>query len=428
MNKNFLKVIFSELVRIGTAPLRILPIKKNRILFTGLTGGKSYDYSCNPKYLYEYLRDNYPGQYEYVWAVSDKAKYSFLEEEGVKLVKHFTVSSFPMLLTSRIIVTNGSYAPWFPFRKKQYVINTWHGGGAYKKVENETPGADWATRKRAEFCANNIDLFLASCKIQEEQMIQTTYQYKGDILRAGTPRNDKLVRGEAGEAAAKVREYYHIPKNGRIVMYAPTYRTPSTRVELDADYLIGALNIMDQTVLGQIVNCKQTSCIDSVEGQNLSATEQDAIDKTVSMPVQWYFFNRYHRYQDEDMNVKIKGQSIINVMDYPDMQELLCAADILITDYSSCVWDYMILNKPCFLYVPDKEEYTEKTGFYVELQEWPFEQATNVEDLIQNIQQYDRKKASARMQNHIEQLGSYEQGTCCHQIAEIIEKESEKNL
>jgi len=130
MNKNFLKVVFSELVLIGTAPLRVLPIKNNRILFTGLTGGKSYDYSCNPKYLYEYLRDNYPGRYEYVWAVKDKAQYSFLEEEGVKLVKHFTVSSFPMLLTSKSVVTNGSYAPWFLFRKKQYVINTWHGGGA----------------------------------------------------------------------------------------------------------------------------------------------------------------------------------------------------------------------------------------------------------------------------------------------------------
>ena len=51
-----------------------------------------------------------------------------------------------------MIITNGSYAPWFPFRKKQYLINTWHGGGAYKKIENDKPDANWATRKRAEFC------------------------------------------------------------------------------------------------------------------------------------------------------------------------------------------------------------------------------------------------------------------------------------
>lgn len=111
-----------------------------------------------------------------------------------------------MLLTSGVIITNGSYAPWFPFRKKQYVINTWHGGGAYKRVENDRPDANRATRKRAEFCANNIDLFLASCKIQEENMIRKTFLYKGEVLRAGTPRNDQLVNGNVKEMADKVRK------------------------------------------------------------------------------------------------------------------------------------------------------------------------------------------------------------------------------
>ncbi|MBQ4058959.1 MAG: CDP-glycerol glycerophosphotransferase family protein [Lachnospiraceae bacterium] len=409
MNKNFLKVVFSELVRVGTLPLRLLPIKKNRILFTGLTGGNSYDYSCNPKYLYEYLRDNCPGQYEYVWVVSDKAKYSFLEEEGVKLCKHFTVSSFPMLLTSKIIVTNGSYAPWFPFRKKQYVINTWHGGGAYKKVENETPSADWATRKRAEFCANNIDLFLASCRTQEEQMIKTTYRYKGDILREGTPRNDKMVKGEMGEAMAKVKAHYHIPDNGRIVMYAPTYRKPSISVELDSDKLLEELNDLDGMTLSKLLG---------VEHGSLTETE----------PIQWYFFNRYHRYQDDDMNVKVKGEHIIDVLDYPDMQELLCATDILITDYSSCVWDYMLLKRPCFLFVPDKEEYTERTGFYVGLDEWPFDQADTLDDLIEYVKEYDDTTTYVNIEDHLNKLGSYEQGKCCRQIAKRIEKESEKRL
>ena len=175
MDQAFVKVMFSMLVGLVTVPVRILPIKRNRILFTGLTGGHVYDYSCNPKYIYEYMRQNFPGQFEYVWAVSNIEKYGFLKEEGVKLVKHFTVSSFPMLLTSKIVVTNGSYAPWFPFRKDQYVINTWHGGGAYKRVENDRPDANWATKKRAEFCAGNIDLFLASCRVQEEEMIRGTY-------------------------------------------------------------------------------------------------------------------------------------------------------------------------------------------------------------------------------------------------------------
>jgi len=381
MNKNFLKVIFSELVRIGTSPLRLLPIKKNRILFTGLTGGKSYDYSCNPKYLYEYLRDNYPGEYEYVWAVSDKEKYSFLEEEGVKLIKHFTVSSFPMLLTSQIVVTNGSYAPWFPFRKGQYVINTWHGGGAYKKVENEAPGADWATRKRARFCANNIDLFLASCKVQEEQMIKTTYQYQGDILRAGTPRNDKLVNGDIKGMAQKVRKRYNIDEDVKILLYAPTYRNANPPVVFD--------------------------------GERIRKTLESKGER-------WVILSRFHRYQEEDMNVTVTGEDVIDVADYPDMQELLAATDILVTDYSSVIWDYMPLHRPGFLYVPDKASYVEHTGFYVGLDEWPFEQAMCMEELESKLCSFDMQTMVQRIEKHRKELESYETGTCCQMLADKI--------
>ena len=378
MMQAFIKVMVSEVLKILTMPLHFLPVRKNRILFTGLTGGAGYDYSCNPKYLYEYMRDHYPKQFEYIWAVSDKKKYAFLEEEDVKLIKHFTPASIPYLLTSGVIVTNGSYAPWFPFRKKQYVINTWHGGGAYKKVENEKPDANWATRKRARFCADNIDLFVASCKKQEEQMIRTTFLYEGEVLRCGTPRNDKLVKNDFAKMKDRVREKYQIPQDGKIVLYAPTYRKSTLPVELDSDQLLACL------------------------GEN------------------WYVFSRYHRYMDDTMGIHIKGEHVIDVMDYPDMQELLAAADMLITDYSSCIWDYSFLKRPCFLFVPDKEEYIKKTGFYVSIDEWPYAQAANMEELFDHIRQYDEAETQLRVEQHLQKLGSYETGECCREVAQKI--------
>lgn len=388
-----MKVLVSEAVRIATFPFRILPIRKNRILFTGLTGGRNYDYSCNPKYLYEYMRDHFPGQYEYVWAVSDCEKYRFLEEEGVKLIRHFAVSSFPMLLTSKVIVTNGSYAPWFPFRRKQYVINTWHGGGAYKKVENGRPDADWATKKRAEFCAHNIDLFVASCKIQEKEMIQKTFCYKGEVVRAGTPRNDRIVNGDIGDMARKVRSHYHIPEDGKVVLYAPTYRNPSEPVVFDSDLIL--------------------SCLQSGVCSGLLPEHQNDTGK-------WYFMCRFHRYQEPDGPIRVKGEHILNVADYPDMQELLCAADVLITDYSSCVWDYGFLNKPCFLYVPDKQEYMKLTGFYVNVNEWPFGQAQTMQQLVDLLCTYNADEQKEAFHQHLERLGSYETGESCKQIAAYI--------
>lgn len=406
MNRVFFKIVFSEIVRMITFPVRMMPVKKNRILFTGLTGGNIYDYSCNPKYVYEYMRTHFPGQFEYVWAVSDKRKYAFLEEEGVKLVKHFTVSSFPMLLTSKVIVTNGSYVPWFPFRKKQYVINTWHGGGAYKKVENERPDANWATRKRARFCAENMSLFLASCKVQEDRMIRQTYQYKGEVLRAGTPRNDRLVNGDIADMRKKVRETYHIPEDGRIVLYAPTYRKTGIPVIMDSDYLLEQLNTIQN--VGDLLK----------QDNKAGGTE----------PVKWFFMCRYHRYQDKSMDIKVAGRNVIYVMDYPDMQELLCAADILITDYSSCVWDYAFLKRPCFLFVPDKEAYIANTGFYVSIDEWPFAQAKDMDELVRNIGFYRQEISQINIEKHLEQLGGYETGICCKEVsAKICKACDERN-
>lgn len=386
MNRTLLKVIFSNLVRVATLPIRVLPIKKNRILFTGLTGGSGYDYSCNPKYVYEYLRDTYKGQFEFIWAVSNKEKYAFLKEEGVKLVKHFTVSSFPMLLTSNVIVTNGSYVPWFPFRKKQYVINTWHGGGAYKKVENEIEKEDWATKQQIKFCADNMRLFVASCKVQEEQMIRDTYQYQGEVLHAGTPRNDNLIKGNITGMAKKVRAHYEIPEYAGVVLYAPTYRQAEPAVVLNSDRILEAL-------------------------------EEDGRE--------WFFLCRYHRYQEREMNVSVTGKRMIPVMDYPDMQELLAAADIMITDYSSCVWDYAFLKRPCFLYIPDRESYTKRTGFYVGLENWPFPVSENMDELIEKIRliqgNYNlRDRLLKEMERHIQQLGSYETGNSTKEIADII--------
>lgn len=231
-------------------------------------------------------------------------------------------------------------------------------------------------------------------------MIRTTYQYKGEVLQAGTPRNDRLVNGDIGEMRKRVRERYDIPENGRIVLYAPTYRRTGIPVVMDSDYLLGQLDTIRNPA---------------------NLLRQD--DAEISETVKWYFLCRYHRYQDDSMDIRVKGKDVIDVMDYPDMQELLCAADILITDYSSCVWDYAFLKRPCFLFVPDKEAYTADTGFYVSLDEWPFAQAEDMEGLADNISSYDSEQAEQAVNAHLKQLGSYETGSCCERVAERIMKE-----
>lgn len=385
--KLYVKVIFSEIMRILLFPLRLLKIQRNRILFTGLTGGSTNEYSCNPAYLCEYLLEHASGKYEIVWAVSDPAKYRDLEKRGIRLVKHFSLISFPWLLTSRVIITNGSYAPWFPFRKGQYVINTWHGGGAYKKIENSMPNANWATRARARFCAENIDLFISTCRKATEKLIRGSFCYRGEVMEIGMPRNDFLVRQETGSASGKVRTYFGLDPETRILLYAPTYRYSSGEILLDADGLLQKLEHKGET---------------------------------------WAFLYRAHRYHDDRMKIHVRGNRVKEAFGYPDMQELLAAADMMITDYSSNIWDYSFLYRPCFLYVPDLEEYLEKTGFYVDIHRWPFPMAKTQEELWSLIEAFDDGENRRKIEEHHRMMGCAESGHACELLAEKIAGVCEK--
>ena len=278
--KSFIKYLYSKCLQILLFPFCLFPIRKNRLAFTGLTGGKGYDYSCNPRYLSDYIREQEKDTFEIYWMVTDPKRYRDEEEKNLHFVKHFTLRSFYYLLTAKVIITNGSYAPWFPFRKKQYLINTWHGGGAYKKIENDKPDANWATRKRAEFCAKNIQLIVSSCQAASDRLFRRAFLYHGEILKCGMPRNDFLVCGNTEQADQKVRQTYQIDRKYRILLYAPTYRSN------------GKNQMPDFTGLRKVLE---------ENGEK------------------WYVLYRAHRYSEDD-SAGLDPECSADVTDYPDMQ------------------------------------------------------------------------------------------------------------
>ncbi|MGN0277367.1 MAG: CDP-glycerol glycerophosphotransferase family protein [Hominisplanchenecus sp.] len=378
--KSFLKYLFSLCMRAVLLPFHLFPVKQDRLVFSGLTGGKGYEYSCNPRYLSDFIQEYAPGEFEIFWMVSDPKRYAEHAREKLHFVKHFGIRCFYCLLTAKVIVTNGSYAPWFPFRKQQYLINTWHGGGAYKKIENDKPDANWATRKRAEFCANNISLFVSSCQMADEKLFRHAFLYRGEILACGTPRNDSLVLGQTRTQTEKVRRKCRIEKDARILLYAPTYRPGSENALPDFDRL------------------------------------RKILEKNGE---KWYVLYRAHRYSEDEAAAWTRP-NFRDVTKYEDMQELLCAADMLITDYSSCIWDYSFLYRPCFLYTPDLEEYLAKTGFYVDIHQWPFPICQDMPALEQAILTYDQDANRKAIDKHHMQMGNYESGHACEAVCERI--------
>lgn len=377
--KSFLKYMYSVFLGIFLFPFHVFPVRQNRLVFTGLTGGDGFEYSCNPRYISDEVRRVYPERFEIYWMTAKPERYAEYEKPDLHFCRHYTLRSFFYLLTAKVIVTNGSYAPWFPFRKQQYLINTWHGGGAYKKIENDKPDANWATRKRAEFCAKNIRLFLSSCEAANTELIRHAFLYKGEIMECGMPRNDALVQGKTETQAAKVRAFYEIPQNGKILLYAPTYRDGGGDLQPDMGRLLKLLEKNGE---------------------------------------KWYVLYRAHRYSRGDGVAA--ADAVRDASRYADMQELLCAADMLITDYSSCIWDYSFLYRPCFLYTPDLQTYLQKTGFYVDISEWPFPVCEDQERLEEAIRRYDSVKNTEAIRKHHARMGSFESGHACAKAAARI--------
>ena len=126
----------------------------------------------------------------------------------------------------------------------------------------------------------------------------------------------------------------------------------------------------------------------------------------------WTFLYRGHSSALEDFmaNSNLNEANFINVSDYPDMQELLYTCDVLITDYSSSIWDYSLTYKPGFLFIPDIDKYVDIVDFYVDINQWPYPKAKDNIQLINEIKSFDQDQLNNDINKHHSALGSYESG------------------
>ena len=134
---------------------------------------------------------------------------------------------------------------------------------------------------------------------------------------------------------------------------------------------------------------------------------------------EWVILLRMHYYlSDKAMSSALPF--LRNATDYPDMQDLLLSADVLLTDYSSCMWDFSLLHKPCFLYARDIAEYRGERDFYTPIESWPFPLAANNDELAEVIAQFDADRYREAVLRHHRDLGSTESGTAAKQCVDRI--------
>ena len=361
---------------------RWFPIKNNKVFLFSYYGAQ---FGCNPKYISHYITNHYPKDtFDVVWAFNDP------ESKGgcgnFRKVKTMSLRYFYDLCTAKVVITNYRTTDLFVKRKEQYYIQTWHSSLRLKQIEKDAENVlPDSYIQMAKQDSLKCDLLLSGCEVGTE-IFENSFWYRGEIFEHGTPRNDLLLENNS-QVRAEILKKLHIPMDTKILLYAPTFRKDNNLQVYDLNY-------------SKLVK-KLTSKFSG----------------------KWVVFIKLHPHLISKSNELTESDHVINVTTYDDIQELLVVADVLISDYSSLIFDYSITKRPCFLYVPDSEDYTSKERrLYFELTELPFIRATDNNDLLVKIDQYSSEQYKKKVAAFLSEIGSYEEGKASEYILKRIEE------
>ncbi|MBT2210493.1 CDP-glycerol glycerophosphotransferase family protein [Actinomadura sp. NEAU-AAG7] len=276
-------------------------------------------YSCNPRAIYEEITRSHPGL-ECVWISTDG---QFNVEGDAKVLIAGTREHYRALARARYIVTNYGLAPGFAKRPEQTYMQTWHGTPlkrlGYDLSDLHSQRAE--NLRWIDYEVPRWDVVLSPNTFTSDTM-RRAFRYEGEILETGYPRNDVLSSPEFDRLGARVRERLGIPAGKKVVLYAPTWRddhhlAPGRRafsMELDVEALRRALG--DDHVL----------------------------------------LVRPHFLITEGDRPRSDGFTI-DVSRYPDIADLYLASDVLVTDYSSAMFDFACTGRPMLFYTYDLARY-----------------------------------------------------------------------
>jgi CDP-glycerol glycerophosphotransferase len=358
-----------------------LPIKKNKIFLFSYYGSQ---YGCSPKYITEYiLKQNYPkDKFDLVWAFNDPSLRKNMA--GIRIVKTMSLRYFYELCTSKIVITNFRTTDLFIKRKNQYYIQTWHSSLRLKQIEKDAeeslPNHYVEMAKKDSL---KCDLLLSGCEYSTK-IFERSFWYEGEIFEHGTPRNDLLFQ-TSSLMIKRIRDKLNIPVDHKIVLYAPTFRKNNSLEVYDLNYQEILLSLRSRF------------------GDN------------------WIFIVKLHPHlllQSKNLSF---ADNVIDANAYDDIQELLSISDVLISDYSSLMFDFSITQRPCFLYVPDIFEYiNQDRKLYFDMRELPFISSTNNQDLLNKIENFHYEEYKSNLIEFLKSIGTYEEGKSCENLLKQI--------
>lgn len=338
-------------------------VEPKRIVFNQFQGS---GFGCNQKYIaLELLKRR--SDLDLVWLARDPAAVQRELPKGIRAVAWKSPDAFRELATAGVWVSNHNLGHFVRHRglvKKagQRYYQTWHGSFGIKRCTETLAPAE----------AKMLDTFFANCS-WEADLAREWFGAGTEIRLIGHPRNDLIVRSGTRAQGAE-----------RTLLYVPTFRDDGA---LDA-YLTDFAAVVE--ALGK------------------------------RWPASWKVQVRLHpNMRKKGVRLPFSG-SVEDVTDHPDIQELLAAADVVISDYSSCIFDFALSGRPAFIYAPDRAKYESDRGFYYPLSATPFPVAESVDALVGAVSAFDEVAYRDRLAAFFAEKGSAEQGDAAAKAVDLI--------
>ena len=374
--KRYYKLLLKRLM---FYPFSWLPLNKRKLVFDNF-GGRGY--GDNPKYIADELLKQ-DKNLDIVWLTKDM---SISVPDGVRKVRYGSWRAFLEWSTAKIWVDNirNSDRPWK--RKKQIYLQTWHGSYGVKLVEKDVESTlSTSYLVMAKYDGRISDGIISSCQLQTEQFKRSFWLDDNvEVLEYGLPRNDDFFHSEKITHINQiVRDRYSISLDELVVLYMPTFRDNGSTKAYNLDY--------DKVI----------------------SSFQKFYNKEVRVLI------RFHPNVDNTF-FKNDDERLINVTDYPDPQDLMFAADIMISDYSSAPTDFMLLNRVVFLYMPDYEEYTKLRPLNPNFNNLPFIKCYTNLELVEQISRFSKMDYHECIDDYKLKNRRFDDGDAARKCAEWI--------
>lgn len=373
------------------------PTEPRTIIFESFMGRS---YSDNPRAIYEYmLTDHRFDDYHFIW-IFKKAKLEELANNlpeplrRAELVQAGTPEAYAAYARAAIWLTNSRLADYLQPRKNQRYIQTWHGT-ALKRLGHdiELDGGNAMYTHQQILDKNDQDARRYSAMVSPSPFMTKVYNSSFDlpninpkcqIWQDGYPRNDKLVK-PSKRYINQLKKQFDLPKDKQIILYAPTWR--------DNQHQAGT----GYTYKPEL---------------DFNKLYQEFGDTHVILFRAHYFIANHFDFAQYDGFVR-------DVSGIDDISDLYLVSDMLVTDYSSTMFDYAILRRPIVLFMYDLADYRDKLhGFYLPLASLPGPITETTDELIAKLRR--PPKITKKYDQFVNKYAPLDDGHASQRVAERI--------